>query len=155
MTLGEKIKKARQLRNWTQAQLATISGLPLARIQQYETNFRHPKQPQLEAIAKALGVSIEYFNEFSLETCHSIMFALFELEDTFNLKIEKLNGKCVLSFDDKQLSHYLSMWEKEKEKSRLSQETLNSYNEWKITFPQKIIEETTKMIDNARNDNTN
>ncbi len=155
MTLGEKLKKARQLNNWTQAQLATIADLPLARIQQYETNFRHPKTAQLEAISNALGVSTEYFNEFSLETYHSIMFALFELEETFGLKLENINGKNVFSFDDKQLSYYISAWAKQKENSKISQDTLNAYNEWKITFPRKLIDETSTLIDENRNKDKN
>lgn len=139
MKIGEKIKKARQLKGWTQAQLASKADLPIARIQQYETNFRHPKISQLQAISKALDVPIEYFTEFSLETYNSIMFALFELEDTFNLRIENINGKPMFIFDDKQLSMYLSAWAKEKENSSLSIDTLNAYDKWKMTFKAQEI----------------
>ena len=127
-----------------------VHDLPVSRIQQYEANIRTPKTAQLEEFAKALGVPLEYFTDFSLDTYHSVMFALFELEETFNLKVENVNGKHMLCFDDKQLSHYISSWAKEQENSRLSQDTLNAYNEWKIRFPKKMMDETGELIKKAR-----
>lgn len=153
MTIGEKIKKARQLNKWTQAQLATIVDLPVSRIQQYEANIRNPKETQLITFANALGVSTEYFTDFSLETCHSIMFALFELEDTFKLQLEKVGDRYTFSFDDYVLRSYIAEWGKEREKSKLSQETLEKYNEWKMKFPEGIIVETTEKLDNIRKKN--
>ena len=150
MSIGEKIKKARQLNGWTQAQSASISNLPIARIQQYEIGFRNPRQEQLEAIASALGVSMEYFTDFQLDTCHSIMFALFELEDTFGLKLEKIEDKYVFSFDDTVLKSYISEWGKEKEFSKLSRETFEKYAEWKMKFPKPLMSDTTDRINKAR-----
>ena len=55
MTTGEKIRHYRKLRGLYQGELGERIGVSEGAIRHYETDFRTPKQPQVEAIAEALG----------------------------------------------------------------------------------------------------
>lgn len=135
MTVGEKIKKIRQLYGYTQAELASLSTLPLATIKQYESNRRTPKEFQLTQIANALGVSYEYLSDHNIESYNDVKHALLELEDTFGLKISEINGNCVLQFNDMELTQFLEEWLNAKKGSNSSTQTLKDYEIWKVTYP--------------------
>lgn len=60
MSVGERIKELRKRAHLTQAELAAKCGLATITVQQYETNKRHPRAEQLEAIAAGLGVPLVY-----------------------------------------------------------------------------------------------
>lgn len=135
MTVGEKIKKARQLNGWTQAELASIMSLPISRIQQYEANVRNPKASQVEEFAKALNVTTEYLTNHNADTYNDIKHILLELEDTFGLKIDRINGNCVLQFNDREMSQFLNSWYNEKQNSKANSDTLKQYELWKATYP--------------------
>lgn len=153
MTLGDKIKQARNMRHLTQSELGSLIGLPTFRIGQYETGVRSPKETQLQEIADALGVNIEFFRDRSLDTYNDVMHALFELEKTFGLQIiSDNNGKLSLTFDDQHINEYISTWKEQKENSLYSQKDKDFYEEWKITFPQKIVTEQENILRNARSE---
>jgi len=60
-TFGQRLKIAREEREWTQAQIAERSGVPAMMISHYETGVRaNPSLATLKAIADALNVSIEW-----------------------------------------------------------------------------------------------
>lgn len=146
MTTGEKIKKARQLKGWTQAELASIVDLPVSRIQQYEANIRNPKPSQTEAFARALGVSIEFLTNHNIDTYNDIAHTFLELEDTFGLSINESNGEYILQFKDKELSHFLTQWIKAKNGSNNSSQTLKDYELWKATYPLSVADEWHEKI---------
>ncbi|MGF0114595.1 helix-turn-helix domain-containing protein [Collinsella sp. SGI.033] len=56
-TTGEKIRYYRKLRGLYQGELGEKIGVSKGAIRHYETDFRTPKQPQVEAIAEALDNS--------------------------------------------------------------------------------------------------
>lgn len=60
MTVGERIQKARKQAGMKQSDLAEKLGIATITIGQYERDKRQPRLEQLEAIAKALGVSTAY-----------------------------------------------------------------------------------------------
>ncbi len=60
MTVGERIKAAREKANLTQAQLAEKCGVATITIQQYERDKREPDIDRLLNLSKQLNVSIEY-----------------------------------------------------------------------------------------------
>lgn len=65
MTLGDKIKQYRQNKNLSLQQLAMLSGLSKATIQQYEDGTIRPSNKALIAVAEALMVDV--WNFFHLE----------------------------------------------------------------------------------------
>lgn len=60
MTIGERIKKARLGKGYTQSQLAEMIGVAKNTITGYETGTREPDAIKINAIAKALNVSGDY-----------------------------------------------------------------------------------------------
>ena len=93
------------------------------------------------------------------------MYAMFELEKHFNMKIEKTGeshvpGVCLtVDFKDS-LYDYMKKWlneyelmQKELENASSDEEREEirlSYQNWKWTFPQGIVDETKKGLQKAR-----
>lgn len=146
MTIGEKIKKARQLRGWTQAELASIMDLPVSRIQQYEANIRSPKPSQAEIFAERLGVSIEFLSNHNIDTYNDVSHTLLELEETFGLSVDEANGEYILKFKDRELSEFLKHWHTAKTKANSSAQTLKNYELWKATYPLPVADEWHEKI---------
>jgi transcriptional regulator with XRE-family HTH domain len=60
MTLGERIKRLRQERNWSQTQLAQKLGLHQKQLSGYERNIHTPSVEVLIRVAELLDVSLDY-----------------------------------------------------------------------------------------------
>lgn len=58
LTIGQRIKRARQKLNVSQLELATKMGKPYQSIGQWERNITCPKYSSVEEIADALGISV-------------------------------------------------------------------------------------------------
>ncbi|MDE6911086.1 MAG: helix-turn-helix domain-containing protein, partial [Lachnospiraceae bacterium] len=63
MTLGEKIQTYRKNKGLTQRELAEKCHLATGTIQQYELGKRKPKIEQIQNIAEALDIPVEYLFE--------------------------------------------------------------------------------------------
>ena len=61
MKIGEKIRAARKEKKWTQKELANKAGIAITSLQQYEYHKRQPTINQVEKIAKAFDIEIDYF----------------------------------------------------------------------------------------------
>ena len=81
MTVGEKIKYYRNIRGISQEMLGNLSGINPATIKKYEYGIRNPKPDQLLKITNALGISINLFMDFDIETVSDVLSLLFKLED--------------------------------------------------------------------------
>lgn len=62
MTTGQLIKAARKKAGMTQAELADKLGIPYQSVSQWERGTRNPKRETLKRLAKALHVTIPYFD---------------------------------------------------------------------------------------------
>lgn len=94
LKIGEKIKKARKIRQITQSQLAKITGVSDKSISAYESNRVKPPVYVLEKIARMTGQSISFFLEDSPEGM--ILSKLREIEKQFTeIKaiLEKIGGE--------------------------------------------------------------
>jgi transcriptional regulator with XRE-family HTH domain len=60
MTLGEKIRRLRKDKDWSQAQLAQKLGLHPKHISRYENNVHNPPIETLVKIAELFEVSIDF-----------------------------------------------------------------------------------------------
>lgn len=58
--LGERIKAARWVRDWTQRELAARLGCESQQISHWETGFYAPSADNLRRLAGALGVSVDF-----------------------------------------------------------------------------------------------
>ena len=81
MTTGEKIKHFRNLRGISQETLGQLSGINSATIKKYEYGIRNPKPDQLMKIANALGISINVFMDFDIETVSDVLSLLLKMDD--------------------------------------------------------------------------
>ena len=162
MTLGEKIKFARQLKGMTQKELGLMVGFSEStadnRIRQYEMGKMKPKEDKLELIANALGVDIDALTDIDIEgqSGNKLPHLLFELERNLGLTVDKINGKYVMYFDaETQLGdHYnesLSDWYHARERffpteeSQDDEKAYNDYQLWTYEYPFNMIAEEEKI----------
>jgi len=59
-TIGQRIRRARLLRGMTQSGLAAELGTVAQRVSEWERGFVAPSEPSLRALARALGVSLDW-----------------------------------------------------------------------------------------------
>lgn len=88
MTVGEKIKYYRNIRGISQEMLGNLSGINPATIKKYEYGIRNPKPDQLLKITNALGISINLFMDFDIETVSDVLSLLFKLDEQVDMKFE-------------------------------------------------------------------
>ena len=85
MTTGEKIKYFRNMRGISQEMLGQLSGINPATIKKYEYGIRNPKPDQLLKITNALGVSINVFMDFDIETVSDVLSLLFKMDEQIDM----------------------------------------------------------------------
>ena len=56
----ERLKKARELRGWSQAELGEKAGMPGSSIAHFETGTRKPSFESLRRLANALQITTDY-----------------------------------------------------------------------------------------------
>ena len=66
-TLGDKLKKARKIKGFSQLQIAKQIGTYQQRYQNWETNKSTPGNEFLVKIANATGVSVQWLIESDLK----------------------------------------------------------------------------------------
>ncbi len=71
MSVGERIYKLRNEKNLSRVALKKMSGVSESTIKQYEKGIRKPQAEQLQKIAAALNVSVDYL--FGNETITPII----------------------------------------------------------------------------------
>lgn len=59
-SLGERIRRTRRRKGWTQARLANALGIKAGTLSGYEREYRRPDVEMLDRIASVLGVSVDY-----------------------------------------------------------------------------------------------
>ena len=94
--IGERIKKIREAREMTRAELGMLIGLDQNRVQQYENGRRKPKLPLLKKIAYALGVNTIALMDPNADSYVGAMYALFQMEEKQDLRIVKNDGSYCL-----------------------------------------------------------
>ena len=60
LDLGEKVRRLRESRDWSQAELARRSGVTKSAISTYELGLRIPSAEVVRSFAKVFGVSADY-----------------------------------------------------------------------------------------------
>ena len=85
-TLAQQIRSARELRGWTQEQLAVRADVSRSTIQNLENGRRSPQRGSLGRIAAALGISVEALKrageeQVDAQEIRDALQAAMELED--------------------------------------------------------------------------
>ena len=163
--IGARIRSIRNAKGMSQAELGEKIGLNADRVQKYENGARKPKEDMLKLIAEALGVSTLALADPVLTSYIGAMFAMFELEHTFNLKIGKAPddqppGFC-LSVDFKDgMYEYMEEWYKAYTKMQSDleiassdeerKEIVDTYHNWEWTYPRGIVDQAEKDLQKER-----
>lgn len=150
MTIGEKIKIARNHRGLTQKELGIKLGFDEksadVRIAQYESGTRTPKENLLSELANILDVNINSLKNPSLENTETFIHLLFDLEQeskkqhTNNFSIisvpdELGNPQPAIQFHNHLLNEFLSEWQLRKNELSDGIITEEEYAEWMMNFP--------------------
>ena len=145
MSLGSNLKTIRLFRNKTLKELGQILGFSTSsadvRISQYESDKKKPRENVIENLAYKLDVSPQAIDIPDIETYIGAIYTLFQLERSYGLKIDELDGQPILRFD-KLLPHeqdtlyeYMQNW-LEAKNFREGKITQQQYEEWKYNFPK-------------------
>lgn len=155
MAIGERIKRIRTMRGMTLKYLGESVGFPSnnadVRMAQYEKGTRTPKADLTKQIADVLGVAPETLDVPNIESYLGVMHTLFALEDTFGLKIDKLDGEVCIRLD-KDSKDFLNMvemfnaWESKAEQLRSGEITKEEYDNWRYNYPNSDSFDTFKKI---------
>lgn len=161
--VGQRIKEIRDSIGMTQAELGEKIGLNGDRVQKYENGARKPKPELLKSIASALGVETLALTDPVVSNFLGAMYAFFEMEKLYDLKVRRIDGKLILMFGNGfmgSMNSYLDEWEKEcrqvdvelKDASTEEERSgiLHEYNMWKWTFPRAITNKTEKDLRELR-----
>ena len=146
MSLGSNLKTIRLFRNKTLKELGQILGFSTSsadvRISQYESDKKKPRENVIENLAYKLDVSPQAIDIPDIETYIGAIYTLFQLERSYGLKIDELDGQPILRFD-KLLPHeqdtlyeYMQNWLEEAKNFREGKITQQQYEEWKYNFPK-------------------
>ena len=111
--IGERIKKIREAREMTRAELGVLVGLDQNRVQQYENGRRKPKLPLLKKFAYALGVNTIALMDPTIDSYVGAMHALFQMEEKLDMKVVKRDGCYCLQFGDGKfggMNNYIKDW---------------------------------------------
>lgn len=136
MTVGEKIKTYRKMRGISQKTLGKLAGgINEVTIRKYEAGDRNPKPEQLLKIANALGISINLFMDFDIETVSDVLSLVFKMDEqldiTFtgkkNKKGEYDPNSIALKFNNPAVSKKLAVWARTRD---LVQKTVDSMDEF-------------------------
>ena len=152
MTVGEKIKKYRQLKGMTQRELGEAVGFKESTadvmINQYESDKMVPEGDTMVLIAAVLDVEEEALADIDVSSCADVMHVLFEFEERFGMEIEKRDGKTFLVFDDTNeeiltLISCLNIWTKMRSGfcsgcGKADPERMKAYARWKGRFAHNI-----------------
>jgi transcriptional regulator with XRE-family HTH domain len=127
MTIGEKIKSFRNLKQITQKTLAERSGVSEIAIKKYETGERTPKPEQLKKIAKTLNISESVFkiNTIELTTVGDALALFFLLYYKLGINVKYLNDTAgnidphtiTLHFLNNSVNTHIAEWLSNKEKT--------------------------------------
>jgi transcriptional regulator with XRE-family HTH domain len=136
MTIGEKIKTYRKMRGISQKTLGELAGgINEVTIRKYEAGDRNPKPEQLLKIANALGISINIFMDFDIETVSDVLSLIFKMDEQLDIEFTgKKNKKgeynpdsVSLKFNNPTINNRLAKWAQTRD---LVQKTVDARNEF-------------------------
>ena len=130
MTLGEKIKKYRELRELTQRELGQKVGFSAGTEDSRITDIRRK-------IAEALDIDMSALNDIDIQTEKDAIRALFYLEEKYEMDIKKTDREIRLTFDIDntdiwKLIEYLEEWATKKEEYIKKKGNTTGEFQWKI-----------------------
>lgn len=139
MGTGERIRRCRTAAGLTQKQLAEAVDLTESAIRNYELGIRRPKQPQIDSIAKALGVSPEALEDLGVESARQAMEVVFRLEDEMGLVPVDTSDGVGIGIDPsaqgaQKAQAALKAWKRMRDDLGAGKISADDYEAWKASF---------------------
>lgn len=115
MTVGEKIRYYRKLKNISAKQLGAIIGISENSIRNYEIGFRKVSDEKLKKIADGLSMPLEAFYERRLVSEHDSFWTIRELAESGAIEpVLLLDGQAVaLVVKDLMVAKLIKEWVEE------------------------------------------
>ena len=166
---GDRIKKAREAVGLTQEQLGKKIGVTGVTIMRYEKNQREPRQKQLQAIASALGVSVDTL--YGVKPLPDIEIPVYEGQErkftlnsrdqeleAFNDYLKNMGYRLVIelaTFESVNPNHYWTMYDNRNgkryfvssEKLDRLMNSVNSYTKYQVS---ELISELEEVAQNTQ-----
>lgn len=94
-TVGQRIKKFRENKGWSQRYGAEKAGMHERALQNYELGLRYPKAEQLEKLSNAFGIDLAFFYPKSLKTEFALFSLLYDMIEKYGDIVIKEEGSTV------------------------------------------------------------
>lgn len=130
--LSAKLRDLRARQGLTQAEVSARSGLSESTVRNYELQKATPKQPHLEALAKAFGIRPEALRLYDIGLIPAN--ALFQLGDTYGLAPRSDDKFAVLEPTNSYMSTFLDAWAEQYAALKDDSLSRNDYEQWKDEF---------------------
>ncbi|MBQ9955861.1 MAG: helix-turn-helix domain-containing protein [Eggerthellaceae bacterium] len=141
MGLAQNLKRMRAAKGLQQSELGDAIGVSEITIRKYEAGERCPKQPGIEALANALGVSAEALCKDVGSTPTEAVQALFDIEEKLGLKPIKVDGMVVLAMpadpetpEQEAFARAMHHWYRNRRDFDEGELTPDEYFAWKDSF---------------------
>lgn len=135
-TIGQRIKKYRLLKKWTQRELASRAGIHEITEQAYELGTRHPKAEYIEKIARALNIDVSYLYPSRTDTTDSIVGILYDLLDEYgNLIVKDVDGQFFFGVDNSDVNRKMSDIYEEYTRVESGEQSMGNFKIWLAQYP--------------------
>ncbi|MCR5756175.1 MAG: helix-turn-helix domain-containing protein [Acetatifactor sp.] len=152
MTLGEKIRRLRLLKDMTQHDLGRALGFSDAtadsRVRKYERDVMAPKEDIRSKLAKILDADMSALSDIAICSDEDVMQVLFTLEQDYGVEISRTEENTTISFrndsvKEKILLSYLYSWYLKRsglpaKDSPTYEDSLVEYRKWQARFPYDL-----------------
>lgn len=156
MTIGEKIRRLRLHKNWTQQYLAQQLGVTELTVRNLESGKCRVRQRHIERIAEIFGIDKSTLIDMPIQTYHEVMQNLFFLREKFGLRVASVDDippskrNMVLYFDNDVICGYIEAWKKKQNEACESIEGTDMLLAWEVLFPGSFAEECSLRLDMYR-----
>lgn len=136
-TIGERLKKIRKLRGWTQSAVSQKAHINAALYRQYECGDRTPKLEALVKIAGALEVDVAFLQPTRTDTPMSTLALIFDLlEEYGDIVFQNKGGTVMFGID-----HFAHSSENLKLSAAMNAHkglTPEAFKQWLMNYPSLI-----------------
>ena len=135
--VGRRIKKIREIRGWTQKELASILGMHEMTVQSYELGYRHPKQDQIKRVAEALDIDTTFLQPAKQDTSNAILALMFDLMEQYgDIKMEMRGGTVLFGIDS--FNHFSENQKLSEALKAHANMSPSEFKEWLTEYPPLV-----------------
>ena len=159
MSIGDNIKRMRNLKSMTQKELGRAIGFDDrtadVRVAQYESGTRTPKEKLINELSRVFDTSPIALTTPDIDSYVGLMHTLFTIEDVYGLRIGEINGEVCLRLDKHSKSFHelygcLSLWKDEADRLNSNEISKAEYDHWRYNYPRIVAERQKQERDGRR-----